>query len=229
MTPMSELTPNITKQFRNTQIINKIPVSWILFTLAIFSLGIIVYGIWLDQKDPSKFENRRKIIITSFLVSFVLATLLFAQIFIAINKGMNSLSVSLPDMIQGIQTSPTQDKMPHDLNNTIIILYRFECDDCRAIYPDLKEYLDKHKTEQTKVYFIPSRSNSGKKFVEFYNIEFVPTGIHIKKQNSNNPQDFTIKNLSTTNFGDIKTPILDKDAIQRLLDLQTETRKENKQ
>lgn len=60
--------------------------------------------------------------------------------------------------------------LKHDFT---IILYRNGCPSCDLIYDDIKDIQKQHPNKN--IYFIESRSIYGKKLVDEYNIEEVPT------------------------------------------------------
>ena len=137
----------------------------------------------------------------------------------ALSHGLESTNISLSDIKYGIQNSPKEDIVPKKLAGNIIIYYRFHCDDCEATYHDIKAEFEKNGAN---VYWISSRSKQGKKLLESYPVEEVPTGIYIRKNNYNDALEYTKRTLFTkTDDGKYQ---IDKDAITRLSLLQKEER-----
>ena len=78
------------------------------------------------------------------------------------------------------EDSPTDD----NYNGSIVILYKFGCKDCEAIYDNLRNTLQEHP--DAKIYWLSSRSKDGKAFLDKYPTESVPTGFYIYKNQYRN-------------------------------------------
>lgn len=60
----------------------------------------------------------------------------------------------------------------------LYIVYRFECPDCEKAYPYIKEHIQNLTPEEQKnVWWVPSRTEAGKKFLELHPIQLVPSAV----------------------------------------------------
>lgn len=79
--------------------------------------------------------------------------------------------------IQAINKSPVADKGSEiDSQGNILIYYRFGCQDCEAIYHELK----KEVSGKNNVYWIASRQHEGQKLLQKYTVSEVPAGVIIQ-------------------------------------------------
>lgn len=138
----------------------------------------------------------------------------------AISHGLTSdmEKMSMSELKDLINNSPKESKLPDNIEGAIIIYYRFDCPDCKAIYNDLSQAV----ADNSNIYWISSRSETGKALLDKYPVDEVPTGIYIRHDTYNGNVTFTKYELATTDEdGNI---ILNKSAIDRLLYLQSEGR-----
>ena len=148
--------------------------------------------------------------------------------------GMYTSDMTISETKSSIEKSPVEDTLPEDINGSIVIYYRFGCTDCEAIYTDLSKTI----SDKDNIYWVSTESDQGKKLMDAYPIDSVPSGIYIynNKQNSNTyvqkPLYKTSENASVTFFETTEDAenlknaiysndvILDKTALERLLYLQ---------
>ena len=79
-----------------------------------------------------------------------------------------------------IHETPVEDKLPDnidDLNQCLILYYRFGCPDCAATFKDISSRVK----DVDGVYWVASRSDQGIKLRETYPVAEVPAGIYIRK------------------------------------------------
>ena len=156
---------------------------------------------------------------TSICAAFLVYTMLNVKT--AYEHGMTEMNISLVEMLDCIKNSPVEDSLPEnydELKGAIIIYYKFDCPDCKAIYNELSQKVK----DNPNVYWVSSRTEQGKKILEKYPVEKVPTGIYIRKEDFGGEINFTAKVLYKADENE-KT-VLDKEAIERLLYLQNEKR-----
>ena len=91
--------------------------------------------------------------------------------------GFNNNAYSL---WRGIHDSPKEDKLPDDLKGTLIVIYRFGCQDCETTYDELSEQLQ----GISNTYWIASRSDQGQDFLKEYPLDSVPSAVYIKQDGS---------------------------------------------
>lgn len=85
-----------------------------------------------------------------------------------------------------IKHTPIEDKLPKDLNNTILFFYRFDCSDCYAMEKSTIQLIKDLSNDypNIKTYRIATRSKQGKKFRKDYlPIPSVPSIVYISKDN----------------------------------------------
>ena len=151
--------------------------------------------------------------------SLIILILFMITCVIAINhgftKGTLKNNVSIGKMLTSIRESPSESELPDNLNGCIIIYYKFGCPDCEAVYDELKDKL----SDKPNVYWASSRSKQGKKLLEKYPVEKVPTGIYIYKNPEQNATDFVQKQLYEKDENN--NTILQEDNLNRLLELKS--------
>ena len=131
--------------------------------------------------------------------------------FKAQDHGLYTTDITIYKMITGIQNSHKEDKLPDNLDNKIIIYYRFGCPDCETIYNDLNAYISDNNLN---VYYVSTRSTQGKKLLKQFPVKTVPTGIYIYKNNQGE-LSYIQKALCNTDTS------LNYDALNRLFFLQS--------
>ena len=79
-----------------------------------------------------------------------------------------------------IHESPVEDKLPADiadLNQRLILYYRFGCPDCGATFKDISARVE----NLDGVYWVATRSDQGIKLRETYPVDEVPSAVYIRK------------------------------------------------
>lgn len=60
----------------------------------------------------------------------------------------------------------------------LYIVYRFECPDCEKAYPYIKNKIDElSPTQRKNVWWVPSRTEAGKAFLDQHPIQLVPSSV----------------------------------------------------
>lgn len=208
--------------------------SWNIKTLAI--IIFIIIGISLaititetvivsvrHAKNPQKKAGKQFGIVMSVCGLLTVAGCICAvygtvQYSKAQKHGLYTNDITFSELVQGVNNSPEESTLPDDLSGAVIIYYKFGCSDCEAIYKDLSAAVSGH----SDIYWVSTRSEQGKKLLETYPTEEVPAGIYIRQDNYNDTIPFTSKLLFTTD--EDGNTVLDKQAIERLLYLQSENR-----
>lgn len=106
----------------------------------------------------------------------------------ASSHGMYQNNLSIKEIQDLIKITPKESKLPSNLNNTLIIYYKFGCPDCSAIYNDLTD-----KLKDKQVYWISVKSKTGIDLLNKYPTSEVPAGLYITNNSSG-----VIKSLSKT-------------------------------
>ncbi len=186
------------------------PLTVFLFAFAALAASLVILRyasiadekliIWLlcgtqENKDPTeadkkyfKCENIKVQIYTwGGLVGFALSSLSLIAVSIIIgvakihglpNDEIKTTS-NIISMITGIVHTPVESSVkPEDIKSgDIIIYYRFGCKDCEAVYKDLKNSL----ADVSDVYWISTRSETGKALLKTYPVTEVPSGVYVRK------------------------------------------------
>lgn len=159
-----------------------LPAIYVTLGLAIATMFLIAIGLgaqgWLRMAGkPSRTASHAMVCIVMLLFAAIVANM--ALVSAALSHGMDDMSSSYAEIIRGLKNSPKEDRLPENLHGTVIIYYRFSCEDCQAVYQDLHETLD----GLPDVYFVSTRSEQGKALLELYPTSRVPSGIYIMREN----------------------------------------------
>lgn len=109
----------------------------------------------------------------------------------------DEMSASLPYMLDRNANTPLSDarsleSIAGDIpSHSLVMLYRYGCDDCARTYHATKDYLDAH-APNTRVYWVPSRSALGEKLRQRVDVHEVPVAIAY-----NNADDLALYEYST--------------------------------
>lgn len=81
----------------------------------------------------------------------------------ALAHGMYDNQITVSEAYESIQHSPKEDKLPKDLNDTVVIYYRFGCKECETLFDTLQNEAAKFETKTgEKIYWVSTRSEQGK-------------------------------------------------------------------
>lgn len=190
----------------------------IFAVLTTIALAIFV-GAYKQKGTDKQQKNNIKFLKIWTVVLAVLVVIGCSTIFIghtATLHGMETYNTNISEAAEGIKNTPrSASKLPDDTTGSIIIVYKFDCNECKAIYKDLKTTLK----DNNNVYWIASTTELGKEIVEEYGITDVPSGIYVRHNNFNGNVKGTRYKLSTKNDND--DIIINETALNRLLYLQT--------
>lgn len=155
-----------------------------------------VIGLLFEKKRRKLFlqdklsKSTKQKVWTSFLAEIIIFTIciLSAVTFTegvtlyyhAKQHGMYQHSMTWKEIQNNLQTSPKEDTLPNHLQNSLIIYYKFGCEDCEAIYTDLNTLLK----GKSNVYWISTRSKQGIELRKTYPVSKVPSGIYITDRNA---------------------------------------------
>lgn len=197
-------------------------------TYFISLIGIIIIVIILIDtirkfrkgiKDTAQKAKKRVIVALGVItaLSLISMVVLNASYAIAVKHGAYTRDMTIATMYDGISHSPVEDTLPTELTpGTIIIYYRFDCPDCRAIYDDLMAA----SANVDNIYFISSRSPQGQALLEQYPVSEVPSGIYLRAYTYNGALEYTKKVLYYQDLnGNI---VFNQSDFNRLVELQSE-------
>lgn len=199
--------------------INVIP--FIILSLIFIILSIILIILTVKkQKITNKTEhkNHNEINVISLLpfvcvlfVSIAFTTTTIIGCCRGFAHGMKSLDIDIPQMFNSIKLSPSEDTLPENLDDSIIIYYRFGCKDCEAIYDDISRFTD----QMDNTYYVCIDSEQGKKLLKEFPVEEVPSAIYVRKNKNDKSLMYTRKTLYKEN--DKKEVIFNEDEFERLI------------
>lgn len=125
-------------------------------------------------------------------------------------------AMSLGEVIAANGKTPISQTLPSERNGSIVILYKYDCPDCEAIYGQLNDAI--RDTDAKDVHFIASSSETGRELIEEGDIPTAPTGIYLRHEALNNGSAMTHIPLATSNGNET---VLDTAALKRLVLLQS--------
>lgn len=85
---------------------------------------------------------------------------------------------NINEIIHAVKNTPVEDTLPENLENIIVVYYRFGCNDCNLLYNELSACF----SEINDVYWIATRSKQGKHLREQFPVENVPSALFIKNE-----------------------------------------------
>lgn len=164
------------------------------FTLSVFAAIVIAFTAWriyhmlhgknLQETTPEtqqSVRNRMKIHVA--VISAALLTLLFTGTLYTDGsaRGMTFIQWKSMDIGTIINTSgktPRSDRLPKQMNGHVVILYKYGCPDCEAIWPDLKQAVS--DTGLQNVHYIASSSDAGQRIIQQTHIDDVPALVYMR-------------------------------------------------
>lgn len=194
--------------------------------IAVIVIGILcvatLAGIHFAKRKP-KHEKHIKTACCVILGICLAGTACMAYLYDAGEKrGMTMddwKSENVAEIIRINGETPVSQTLPKERNGAIVILYRYGCPDCEAIYNDLREFID--EIGLTDIYYVASSSEYGQELVEEGDIRYVPTGVYLRHEALANEASVTHIPLASE---DGNETVLDRAALNRLALLQEKQR-----
>lgn len=173
--------------------------------LVFIYVAVCIFMILNLKKKKLRYKTLFKCVLSTSSAMLIVCLII---IVIALRHGadLDALkSLNMISMVRAIMESPVaSDSEELDKEGNFIIYYRFGCHDCEAIYKDLLEMVE----DVPNVYWVSTRKNNGMELLCKYKVAEVPSGIIIEMDS-----DYTSYELC-------RNGAIDKDAIDRLLELQ---------
>lgn len=144
----------------------------------------------------------KKINIGITAILLVNITLIVSICFIhtdGLKRGMTSDdwdNYSIFEIIETNQNTPISEEVSLDDDGAIVILYKYGCPDCEAIYDELNDFLT--DADIDNVYFVASSSESGETLIEEGQITSVPSAIYIRHEALSNGSTINWVSITTT-------------------------------
>lgn len=194
--------------------------------IAVITIGILcaalLAGIRFAKRKP-KHEKHIKTVCYVILGICLAGTACMTYFYDAGTKrGMTMddwKSKNVAEIIRINNETPVSQTLPEERNGAIVILYRYGCTDCEAIYDDLREAIDELNLKD--VYYMASSSEYGQELVEEGDIRYVPTGVYLRHEALANGASVTHIPLASE---DGNETVLDAAALKRLALLQEKQR-----
>ena len=135
----------------------------------------------------------------------------------AYNNIQNSQTIGeiKEDVKYGFEES---EDLPSDLTGCVVIFFKYDCPDCKAIHDDLMKAMESHK--DNKIYFVSTRSNKGRQLLhpdgneEKYLVNDVPAIVYYQTYGSD---DQKVKKSILYTFDDEKNAILDTQVFDTIM------------
>lgn len=195
--------------------IKLLPACYILCAIIVVSLATLIIALIRTKKIKN----------TIVAISSCMMIIAVILMFIGYNKfrtgqshGLQTTDISIKQLWYGVNHSPKENELPDNLTGCIVIYYKFGCNDCEAIYDDLKNNIQ----DKPNIYWVCSDSVQGEQLLEQYPVTEVPTGIYIRQESFNESITYTKKYLATVD--EDGNTILNQKDLDRLLYLQSENR-----
>lgn len=211
---------------------NSIPTAFVAGIIAVIYLAISLLVLVTMRvmrrndkatADDKSDEHSRQRIVYAIALAVNIASLasIIAMAFIysqGAQRGMTMddwKTMSLSEVITTNDKTPVSQTLPNERNGSIVILYKYDCPDCEAIYDQLNNAIQ--DTGAKDVHFIASSSETGRELIEEGDIPTAPTGIYLRHEALNNGSTMTHIPLATSNGNET---VLDTAALKRLVLLQ---------
>lgn len=173
--------------------------------------------------DKSDEHSRQRIVyVIALAVNIASLASIIAMAFIysqGVQRGMTMddwKTMSLGNVITANDKTPVSQTLPSNRNGDIVILYKYNCPDCEAIYDQLNDAI--RDTGAKDVHFIASSSETGRELIEEGDIPTAPTGIYLRHEALDNGTAMTHIPLAASNGNET---VLDTAALKRLVLLQS--------
>lgn len=194
--------------------------------IAVITIGILcaalLAGIRFAKKKPKR-EKHIKTVCCVILGICLAGVACMAYLYDAgAKRGMTMddwKSENVAEIIRINNETPVSQTLPKERNGAIVILYRYGCPDCEAIYDDLHKTIDELGLKD--VYYVASSSKYGQELVEEGDIRYVPTGVYLRHEALANGASVTHIQLASENGNET---VLDTAALKRLALLQEKQR-----
>ncbi len=173
-------------------------VAMLLFAAIVVLLGVIRL-LQRNKKRPTKRANIT-FGVTTGLTLLIALGVICSHVFldVAMKHGLYDNATTLSEAFQGIRLSPAEDVLPSDLDDTLVVYYRFGCDECEALHDTIQEHIDAFERETgTRIYWVSTRSEQGKYLrteCPVANLT-VPSFLYIRTHNAFGESQFYIENL----------------------------------
>lgn len=207
----------------NKTLFSSISVAVLALSLIFIASSLITNAVSNTNLKPTKPAALKASKITTIVslilwILFVTALIIIGvQIDTAKSHGMYQKNMPFAEMVLSNKKSPAESKVPEKLAGSIIIYYKYGCDDCEDIYEDLSNKVK----DKSNVYWISTRSQQGKKLLKNYPVDTVPSAVYVRNDTFNGNILFTSKLLYTKTGN---KAVIDNESLERLFYLQKEGR-----
>lgn len=127
-------------------------------------------------------------------------------------------SSTVKEIIESNKLSHVNQKLPDNPGGSIVIVYKYACPDCEAIYDELMTAIEENGI--TDIYFVASNSEDGQYLVENAYIKYVPSGVYIRNEPLSDGTYLT--NYLLCDVDEDGNAFFNSLALSRLIDLQAD-------
>ena len=197
----------------------KITIAIIAALIVVFlAAAIVTTRLYLKSKNSDKPMHPTKVALPWICTVVLLLCLAYTGINVAAayDHGYYGQDASLAQLVNTTDRTPHDQsaELPDELTSCIVVLYKYGCPDCDAIYDDLAQSV---KNANVKVYYVSSKSERGSGLCAAYDVNDVPTAIAYADDSS-----VLQKILYYTD--DDKNSHFDADAFDRLIEWVNDTK-----
>lgn len=180
-------------------------IQLIILCGALLIVGVIAFFITARKQQKSSVPARICLVISGIMLIGLIATTV--TVHIALERGMTSIDITVPRMMQGIANSPVEqsNELSDSYESTLIYIYRFDCSDCNALHEQITNALSPYPH-----ICVSSRTPKGKNFIQDKNIDSVPSVIAY-----NSKGEFASHSIYTTDENE--NPVFDGEAFDELI------------
>lgn len=174
------------------------------------------------ETKPAEWSHQRIVCAIALVINIIALASIIAMVFIynqGAQRGMtmdNWKTMNLGEIVTTNDKTPISQTLPSERNGAIVILYKYNCADCEAIYDQLNDAIK--DVDAKNVYFVASSSETGQDLIEEGDIQTAPTGIYLRHEALNNGAAITHIPLAASNGNET---VLDVAALKRLVLLQS--------
>ena len=194
-------------------------MSWqaTIILICVLIIAFAIPGIYLTRAYKKKKDSDKPMHITVpilpwLCVGALILCLAFTLITVttAYSRGYFGQDASLAQLKDASELAPNDQSatLPNEITSSIVVIYKFGCPDCEAIYNDLYQDVD---NIDIPTYYVSSRSDRGHTLCVAYDINDVPTALAYN-------EDGSVLQKKLYYVDDEENSIYDADAFARLVE-----------
>lgn len=181
-------------------------VQLIILCSALLIAGIVAFIIIAHKQRKSSVPAKLCLVVSTLM--FVGLIFSAVSIHFAVERGMTTMDITIPRMMQGIANSPIEQssELRDEYTSTLIYIYRFDCSDCNALHEQTMNALSPYT-----YICVSSRTPGGKNFIQDKDIDSVPSVVAY-----NSKGEFKSGSIYVTDENE--NPVFDQKAFDELVE-----------